>query len=209
MESQKSSYRFLITYGSSGQSINREMCDEGSTGKIQVDQCYTLTQRDLKYTLLHLKQRAVRSTITSLMCRLDEKFSIKSSCVFGYSAVSIGSEIDEHPGMSLIVQNLNSRDSSSLLECWMAEGNVKDNKRGLLYQYLDGFAIESMNKAQLFNHVKTLNSMLAEAKAKISELESFELELEHLRQENRRLKLKLETQLFVFAKAGRLHELQP
>ena len=84
----------------------------------------------------------------------------------------------------------------------MAEGNVKNDKRGLLFQYLDGFVIESMNKAQISNHVKTLNSMLAEAKAKISELESFELELEHLRQESRRLKLKLETQLFVFAKAG-------
>lgn len=127
--------------------------------------------------------------------------------MFGYPIVSLGSEVDEHPGMQLIAQNLNS--GAACLDCWMAEGCIRDNKRGLLYAFLEGFSVDNMNKAQLFNQVKVLNSKLTEARALIAEMESSLLEIDQLRQENRRLKLRLETQLFVFAKSGRSHELPP
>ena len=200
---RKTSHRYLLTYGASGQSITHALC----SGTLEMDECYTLTQRDLKYTLVHLLRLTVRSTMTSLMCRLDEMYQIKSASVFGYPAVSLGPEIDEHPGMLLIVEHLNK--SSPLLDCWLVKGTVKDNKQGLLYAHLTGFDVDTMNKTQLLNYVKVLGRKLAEANAKASEVDTMSIELEQLLHENRRLNRKLETQRCVFIKAGRESELLP
>ena len=201
--SKKSSHRCLITYGASGQSITHSMCTESK--KLDVDECYTLTQRDLKYTLLHLRKRVVQSTVSSFMCYLDETYGIKSTSVFGYSAISLGAQIDEHPGMSLIISAL----GSSSLDCWLAEGSIVQHTRGLLHDFLSGMSLESMTKGQMMHHVKTLKKELVDAKAQILELESVSIQNEELRSENRRLKIRLETQLFIFAKAGRSHEVLP
>lgn len=175
--------------------------------KLAVDECYTLTQRDLKYTLIHLQRRVLRTTISKFMCYLERTYEIKSTNVFGYSSISLGSEIDDHPGNLLIIEALNS--DSSALDCWLAVGDVRSNNKGLLYDHLKGMSLEKMTKGQMMNFVKSQDKELVEARARISELERSSIELEQLRDENRRLKIRLETQLFVFAKSGRSREILP
>lgn len=205
MTEKKVSHRCLLTYGASGKNITREMFFEND--KIEVDECYTLTQRDLKYTLLHFKRRVFRSTMTSWMCHMDEKHGIKSTSVFGYLAVSMGDDIDEHPGMALIVDALNS--GSQALECWLAEGTVRENPRSLLFDYLAGIPLELMSRPQLLNHVKRQESKIAEYKAQIEEMTAITIQVEQLQLANTRLNLRLQTQLRIFARAGRSHELPP
>lgn len=189
------SHRCLLTYGASGKSITHEMCME--TGRVTIDECYTLTQRDLKYTLVHILQRTVRSTMSNLMCHLDEKYQIKSACVFGYDAVLMGSEIDQHPGMLLIIENI--KRASSALECWMATGEPHTNKQGMLYIHLKDNQPEAMTKTQLLKQLRELKRSVEEK----------DREIQMHSRENRQLKQRLEAQRFVFTRAGRANELLP
>ena len=199
------SRRCLITYGSSSKSITHSLCMQYST--LEIDECYTLTQRDLKYTLIHIRKRFVRSTITSLMCRLDEEHGIKSACVFGYNYVSMGEEIDDHPGMKMIIENV--KKNADILECWTSDGDIRNNKRGLLYLHLPGFDIHDMTRAQLVNHVKELNEKIRDNETRLATLETLTVENDELRRENERLKRRMEIQERLFIQGGRESELLP
>jgi hypothetical protein len=174
----------LITYGASGTSITHTMCTEHKLGG--VDECYTLVQRDLKYTLIHVRKRFVRSTITSFLCRLNEICGIKSACVFGYDAVSIGDEIDSHPGIRMIIEHL--KKGSSELQIWTSSGDIRQHKHGLLFNHLPGLSTTEMTRAQLLTHVKELDEIINESKYRIVELESTAIQMQELRRENRQLK---------------------
>ena len=141
------------------------------------------------------------------MCRLNEVYGIKSTCVFGYNAVSMGEEIDEHPGMRMIVDGL--KKESDALVSWTASGSIQDNKRGLLFNYLPGIELKDMTKMQLLNQVKEMSEAMQEAKTKITEMESAVLENEQLRAENRRLKRRVDLQEHIFITAGRASQLLP
>ena len=169
-----------------------------------MDQCYTLTQRDFKYTLMHTKKRITRSTVVSFLKTLDQLYSIKGTCIFGYQVVSMGKEIDEHPGMQLIVEGLNNR--SPALDCWIEDGDIRNYKRGLLYKHILDLPAESMPKTVLIKRFKGLDGKLKEYVDRVQQMES---EIEQLRQENRRLKNRIETQEFVFIRAGRSNLLLP
>lgn len=202
---RRPSHKCLITYGSSGKSITQLLCAEN---KIRdVDECYTLTQRDLKYTLIHARKRFSYSAITSMMTCLNEVHGIKSACVFGYDAISMGEEIDEHPGMRMIIEGL--KKESSTLVSWTAGGSIRDNKRGLLYNYMPGIDFKDMTRMQLLNQVKEMSGMVEEAKIKFAEMEGALIENEQLRVENRRLKRKVDLQEHIFITAGRASELLP
>ena len=181
------------------------MCNEHS--RYEVDECYTLAQRDLKYTLLHFRCRAARSLIIRMLATFDQKYGIKSAEVFGYNAVSMGSEIDEHPGMLLIADHV--RRETKALECWTSSGDVRQHRRGLLYFCLPGFSVDEMNKVQLLNHIRELNQKAEADRMAIAEMQSAVLENETLRNENARLQRRLEVQVRVFCRAGRADEVPP
>ena len=181
---------FLLTYGSSCVSISHEMFS--SYDKLEVDECYTLTQRDLKYTLIHSRKRATRIFMTNVMIDLDESHGIKRCPLFGYETVSMGNEVEKHPGHRLIVEHMNSK--SDLLECWMLNGSLQTNTRGILHSFVLTIGENQMTRAQLLNHVDSLKRKLEEQQGRISELESYESEIFSLRKENRRLKHRLRFQ---------------
>ena len=204
-ERRAASNRCLITYGSSGTSITHFMCKQH--GSIDVDECYTLTQRDLKYTLLHMRSRVVRSTVASMITRLDEAHGIKCLNVFGYNGVSIGSEIDDHPGMMLIADNM-KRETQSL-ECWIESGDSRQYRRGLLYYCLPGFEVKEMSRLQLLNHIKELNAKIDEDRATIAAMELAVLETEQLRNLVERQQRRIGVYERMFARRGREDEILP
>ena len=116
----------------------------------------------------------------------------------------MGKEIDEHPGMQLIVEGLNNR--SPALDCWIEDGDIRNYKRGLLYKHILDLPAESMPKTVLIKRFKGLDGKLKEYVDRVQQMES---EIEQLRQENRRLKNRIETQEFVFIRAGRSNLLLP
>ena len=167
-----SSHRFLISYGSSRPSITPSLFLAHS--KIDVDECYTLAQRDYKYTLIHVRHRLPKSTITSFMCRMKEVYGIESANVFGYDAVSFQKEIDEHPGMMLIINAVKS--GFSELDIWTHHKDLYLYRRGLLFPYLPGQPLDQMTRGQILRRAKELEEQLAEAKAKWIDVEDHQLD---------------------------------
>ena len=174
------SHRFLVTYGSSGPSITHEMLTAHTA--LVIEECHTLTQRDLKYTLIHTKRRHPRRLLISFMNTICDLFGIRSTNVFGYESVSIGDEIDDHPGMKLMIESIES------LSCWTAVGDVRSYRRGLLYGHLNGVPLESMSKPMLVKRSREASTKYEEL---LTRFNALEWEAELVKEENKRLKARL------------------
>lgn len=157
---------FLITYGASSPNLTHEMLgDEG----VMVDECYTLEQRDLKYTLVNVPAR-IRSE--NLLCRLQnikEKHNVILQEIVGYEAVAgfygMNNELEDHPGFKLMVKHI------SALHAWMLTGEVGTNPKGLFWTFLPDQELSVMNRAQLLKWGKHYKKELNEMKRKLHESE--------------------------------------
>ena len=180
--------KVLVSYGSSGESITHTMLSSYSA--IIVDECYTLSQREFKYTLIHSQVRVSRWTICNILKDLDKKYGIKSVAVFGYDEISIGDSIESHPGLRLMIDHIASK--SPLFEYWMQNGSLGTNTRGILYKYLPQSLVEKVTRSQIVNEKETLkkeNEILKKSlRARIEELEAAELQMNELQSENKRLR---------------------
>ena len=67
MPQESTKRNWLITYGASYPSITHELLD---SSHIQADECYTLTQRDLKYTLINATD-CLRSSAVVLLLKAN------------------------------------------------------------------------------------------------------------------------------------------
>jgi len=197
--------RFLLSYESGGTVLNHTMFSGDL--RLAVDECYTLIQTDLTYTLIHSHQRASKSTLFSVMSTLGQKYGIKGTSVFEHDAVSSGEEIDYHPAFKLMIESMNAQNSS--FEYWMAEGTLQTNKKGLLFKHLSSVSTKESTRAQLINQIETLEKQIEESKKRNAELELQELECQQLRAENKRLKIRCRTHEILFVKSGRADELLP
>ena len=176
--------KVLVSYGSSGESITHMMLS--SYPAIIVDECYTLSQREFKYTLIHSQVRVSRWTICNILKDLDKKHGIKSVAVFGYDEISIGDSIESHPGLRLMIDHIASK--SPLFEYWMQNGSLGTNTRGILYKYLPLNLVEKVTKSQLAQENEILKKENKSLRARIEELEAAELQMNELQSENKRLR---------------------
>jgi len=183
--------KVLVSYGSSGESITHSMLSPYSG--IIVDECYTLSQRDLKYTLIHSQVRVSKWTMSNILKDLDKNYGIKSTAVFGYDEISIGDDIESHPGLKLMIEHIAAK--SPLFQYWMRNGSLGTNARGILYKYLPRDLVEKVTRAQLAQEnetlkqeAETLKQELGSLRARVEELEAVELQVNELQSENRRLR---------------------
>ena len=146
---------WLITYGSGCQSITHEILSE--CGLI-ADECYTVTWRESKYTLLHLSKenRTRRTSIQKVMIKLHQGYGIIQIEIFGFDSTACNSKhttdfIDMHPGFKQMIKMLNSPGEE--LEWWMANGNINTNRKGLLWKYKETTTPTLMSRSQLIRHV--------------------------------------------------------
>ena len=181
------SRRFLVSYGSSGENITPSMFS--SYPVIKMDECYTLSQRDLKYTLFHNQKRLAKSNVACIFKDLEKKNGIRCAAVFGYEEISMGDEIDSHPGFKLMVEHMNAK--SSFFECWMLNGSLEINVRGLLYRYISQNLVSSMSKSQLLTQFEALRRENEMLQGRASIAETLEIENETLRNEVSSLQFQL------------------
>lgn len=127
---QSAKRQWLVTYGAAGQSITREMMLQHN---VAVDECYTLNQRDLKYTLINVPKRVRANIMATLMDAFESTYHIVRQEIIGYDAISSNSNgenhIEAHPGFKLIVEHLNTH--SPLLEQWPES----PKRNGLLWRH--------------------------------------------------------------------------
>ena len=127
--------------------------------KLEVEECYTATWRESKYTLIRLsKENRIRRTAFARIIHLmKDDHGIIGTEIFGFDVVSCNSQTDDeklstHPGFNFIVQMLNT--DITKLEWWMKEGEILSNRKGLLWKYLKDTDPKQMTRAQLIQRVK-------------------------------------------------------
>ena len=141
---------WFFSYGASGPSITNALW-MSSTG-VEIDECYTLTQRDLKYTLIHTVNRISVYRMKTIFKSFESETGIKGFCVFAYDEICYGDGIPEHPGMKLMVENMNT--GSPSFEHWLLHGSLESNKRGLLSKYMLSNNLKDMSKSQLLIYIQ-------------------------------------------------------
>ena len=157
---------WLITYGSGCQSITHEML---LACGIEVDECYTATWRESKYTLIHSHKtfRLRRTALDKIMNQLLAKFQIVKTEIFGFDSVSCNSQADgkleDHPGFHIIVEKVNKEPVD--LEWWMhcEPKDLYTNRKGLLWKHLARTDPSEMTHAQLVERVRKWAPVVREA----------------------------------------------
>ena len=182
---------WLLTYGASGPNITADLCDK--YGQMEVDECYTLIKRDLKYTLIHSVKRFRIHAINELMKKLHESHRIVSNSVFGYDAISsntLHSKTADHPGIKLMIESMNAKDPS--FQYWMASGDIYTNKKGLLFQYIPKQDVNLLTRPQLIHMIieqrEALKKMEADLKEKNDAYVALEIDMDQCKQALKRKK---------------------
>ena len=147
---------WLITYGSGCKSIDHEIL---SAMGLEADECYTVTWRESKYSLIHLPRgnRTRRSNIIKVMQRMKDEHGIISAEIFGFDSIACNtvgtdSSLEDHPGFMRMVTAIN--ENAGELEIWMANGTLTSNRKGLLWKYIAQTEPEKMTRTQLIKRVK-------------------------------------------------------
>ena len=171
---------WLLTYASGSPDITHEMLYAHG---ITCMECYTITWRESKYTLIYLdKPHRVRNTaLEKVMRKLEDYHEVKGSYITGYEMIESNHKksqtIEEHPGFQRMVQILNknyighpgsqsianhpgfqrmvqmANENISELSIWMESGDIFTNRKGLLWKYLDCTPVKLMTRAQLEERV--------------------------------------------------------
>jgi len=143
-----------------------------------VDQCYTITWREAKYTLIHVSgQNRTRVTnIQKVMNRLQVEHGIIFSSICGFETITSNAkdeagQLEAHPGFKQMVVDLNTKRDT--LEWWMENGDLDNNRKGLLWKHIEDTDAKNMTKSQLVkrarewsqltkenNELKTFNTVL-------------------------------------------------
>ena len=180
---------WLITYGASGQSITHTRL--WSAG-LFVDECYTATWRESKYTLIHLPRmaRATAATVKEAIVKLD----IVLSEIFGFGQIACNSKADSlesHPGFMHMVRLINTQPEE--LETWTASrAPLAKFRRGLLWKHIESTPPEEMTRTQLIKRAKRGDAMAKECVELEDRNALAAYQLHELAEEHTRLKRKLE-----------------
>lgn len=166
---------WLITYTVCSPDITAEMLLEAG---VECNECYTLSWRESKYTLIHLSKTArVRSTLLQkTMKALETSHNIKQSEIVGFDSLSSNTKdshtIKEHPGFMRMIQIANEKPED--LRAWLKEGTITTNNKGILFKYIEAADQTQMTRGQLIEKI-------TKQEAKIKKLEEYKAEVEILR----------------------------
>jgi hypothetical protein len=135
---------------------------------LKVDECYTATWRESKYTLLYLDRmhRTRETAVDKIMQKMQDRFQIVRSSIFGFDSVSsnfkTGEVLEDHPGFRIMVQKVNQEPVD--LEWWIRCGaaELSANRKGLLWKYIESTDPKSMTHAQLVTRVQKWAPMVSE-----------------------------------------------
>jgi len=134
-----------------------------------VSECYTLTQRDFKYTLVRFDTRVYRSQLVSF----QKDSGIIEQSIPGFESIAHNKDrntvdFDGHPGLSLIIEHLNKR--SSELVAWM-DGGGNCLVDGILWDQLESVDHGRMRKSRLVSIIKETNAKYKDLSSRFEALE--------------------------------------
>jgi len=146
---------WLITYTADSVNITAEMLHARG---IRCNECHTVAWRESKYCLVHLSKanRLRGRQLDRAIDALGPTHGIKKSLVVGYSALYSNDKtaltsVEEHPGFKHIVYTLNH--APDQLHSWMEEGDVRTNRKGFLWRFLEAVDPREKTHSQLVAQV--------------------------------------------------------
>ena len=147
---------WLLTYGAGCRSADQVIFT--SCG-LEVEECYTATWRESKYTLIKLSNvhRIRTIAVVKVMQRMKDNYGIIGTEIFGFDVISCNSQMNDenlfaHPGFKMMVDIMNK--DISKLEWWMRDGDITSNRKGLLWKHIQSTDPTQMTRAQLVQQVK-------------------------------------------------------
>ena len=157
----------MITYGAACPSVTQQMM---SSNGLEVDECYTITWRESKYTLFHLarEHRVRESSISKTMQQLKISHGITLGEIFGYDAITSNTadegSIESHVGFKRMIEIVNTLPET--MEWWMQNGSdLMNNKKGLLWKYIRAIPPTEMSRSQLIKRLQNQEHLLREIQA--------------------------------------------
>jgi hypothetical protein len=155
---------WIVTYGASGPNITNTMLRMDT--KISADECYTTTDKGLKYTLLHLKKYARDTQIKAMMEILYRKHGIiqsqmaHSSPILSFNKGDDG-DLRDHIIFQWIVRDMNLK--PPYYEEWISE----EKEKGMLNVFKHNGAdnavtLVKMQKEQVIKRLIVAEKKLAE-----------------------------------------------
>jgi hypothetical protein len=93
-----------------------------------------------------------------IMQKMQDRFQIMRSEIFGFDSVSSNSKTDQlledHPGFRIMVQKVNKEPVD--LEWWLGSepADLFVNRKGLLWKHIESTDVSSMTNAQLVERVR-------------------------------------------------------
>ena len=145
-------FTWVLTYGSAGPDLDAVMFKEYRDASLEVDECYTTTDRALKYTLVHLEKRNRESALKAFMDYVSGKYNIVPNEIFGYSIVggnNSQNELYEFPGFKLLHQHMIERNQS--FSFWMKNPELR--RGGILKRFS---RLHSVRDVSLDEHGKVI-----------------------------------------------------
>ncbi len=136
---------WILTYGSAGPDLDAAKFREYSDSNLVVDECYTTTDRALKYTMIHLEKRNRKTALKGFMDYASVKYGIVPSEIFGYSVIggnNASNELYEFPGFKLLHQHMVEGNPS--FSFWMKHPELR--RGGILKRY---FGLHQSRESEL------------------------------------------------------------
>lgn len=131
---------WIISYGASCPDLDASKIEDFKHAQLKVqlkvDECYTTTDRDLKYTLVHLEEPIRESVMKRVMTYCLVGYSIRSKEFFGYSfldGLGVSKELCESPGFKVLHQHM--VESNPAFSIWIK--NHEARRGGIVKRYVN------------------------------------------------------------------------
>ena len=127
-------FMWILTYGAAGPDLDANKFREYGDANLEVDECYTTTDRALKYTLVHLERRNRLTAMRGFMDFMSLQYGIGPSEILGYSTVggnNASDDLFECPGFRLLHQHMQERHPS--FSFWIKRPDLR--RGGILKRY--------------------------------------------------------------------------
>jgi len=190
---------WLITYGAACDTITHGMLKESG---VKLNECYTVTWRESKYTLLHCAKadRISMEAMKQVTSAMEERYGIVfNASVLGYDALcsndlSNGESLENHPGFKRMVELLNT--GSEELEWWIDDDKtcIREYRKGLLWRYIESTDPEKMTFKQLVSRVKAWAQIVRSNETLQEAYNAASAKLQANEEELRFLKMALQTE---------------
>ncbi len=127
---------WIVSYGASCPDLEASKLEGFTQLPLKVDECYTTTYCDLKYTLVHLEEPVRESAMKHIMNYVLVRYSIRSNEFFGYSILNglgVSKQLCEYPGFKILHQHMVERSPS--FSVWIK--NSEARRGGIMKRYND------------------------------------------------------------------------